>query len=267
MSAGRAPASADVRFVDDFAGDELDRTRWRVSPTVHVVNDEEQAYVDSPDTVYLVPDPTAAGGAQLALHARHRPGFATDDGRRFDFVSGRLDTRTTFRFRYGSVAARLRLPVGPGLWPAFWALGFGSWPGTGEIDVMENVGDPGWVSAAVHGPGYSGEGGLVNHFHFAPGVGADDWHVYRAVWSDDEIAFEVDGRLVHRVTRPMTDFFGGWAFDDDKFLVLNLAVGGTYPYKTNGVRSPYYGVPSETVAAIADGNARLLVDWVEVVAI
>jgi len=254
-----------VRFFDDFGAGRLDRARWSVRITGPVHNDEEQAYIDDPSTVYVEPgDGTEDAGGRLVLHARYRPGYVDPDGRSFDFVSSRLDTRDTYRFRYGRVEARMRLPVGRGLWPAFWALGTGSWPDTGEIDVMEQVGDPDWVSSAVHGPGYCGESGLVNHHYFDPGTDVTSWHVYTADWGPDAIAFAVDGRLRYRVTRAMTDFVGSWAFDDEKFLVLNLAVGGTYPFKWNGIREPYRGVAAPTVEAIRDDRARVLVDWVRV---
>jgi beta-glucanase (GH16 family) len=254
-----------VLFADDFSSGTLDRTRWNVGVTGGVVNDEQQAYVDDPDTVYVEATDQATGGHQLVLHPRHRPGFTTAEGRTFDFVSGRLNTRDRFHFRYGTASARMKLPAGPGLWPAFWALGYGPWPGTGEIDVMENVGDPGWVSAAVHGPGYSGEAGLVNLRYFSAGD-ATEWHVYRVHWTPQELRFLVDDETVHRLTRPMVEFFGPWAFDEEKFLVLNLAIGGIYPFKVNGIRSPYLGVAADTVDAVDHGRARLLVDWVEVVA-
>ncbi len=134
--------------------------------------------------------------------------------------------------------------------------------GIGEIDVMEHVGEPDWVSAAVHGPGYSGEAGLVNQFHFADGDHAADWHVYAVDWAEDEIVFGVDGRVNFRVNRPMVDFRGAWVFDHEMYLVLNVAVGGTYPFKINGTRSPYYGVAEETVDAIRR-TGELLVDWVK----
>jgi beta-glucanase (GH16 family) len=251
-------------FADDFSSGELDRTRWNVRPTGDVVNDEQQAYIDDPQTVYVERGDPDSGGHRLVLHPRHRPGFTTADGRSFDFVSGRIDTRDRFHFRYGTASARIKLPAGRGLWPAFWVLGGGAWPGTGEIDVMENVGEPDWVSAAVHGPGYSGEAGLVNRGYFSGAETATEWHVYRVQWTPDELVFAVDDRTIHRVTRPMVEFFGRWAFDEEKFLVLNVAIGGTYPFKTNGIRSPYYGVAPETVDGIVGGHARLLVDWVEV---
>jgi beta-glucanase (GH16 family) len=252
----------ELAFFDDFASGELDRAKWNVRTTGPVFNDEQQAYVDSSDTIYVAESDTGECGRHLVLQPRYRPGFTTPDGRRFDFVSGRIDTRDRFQFRYGSAAARIKLPSRRGIWPAFWALGHGQWPDSGEIDVMEHVGEADWVSAAVHGPGYSGEAGLVNQFHFADGENAAGWHVYSVDWAPDEIVFRVDGRVNYRVARPMVDFCGTWAFDNEMYLVLNVAIGGTYPFKTNGVRSPYYGVAAETVDAIRDDRINMLVDWV-----
>ena len=76
--------------------------------------------------------------------------------------------------------------------------------------------------------------------------------------------FKVDGRLIYRVTYPMIEFFGGWAFDNEKYLILNFALGGAYPFKVNGVRAPYFGLPSETVVKIQNNDARMAVDWVKV---
>ena len=232
--------------------------------TGKVVNDEQQAYVDSSETIYIVPDAPGADGNALALHPRRRPGFSTPEGRIFDFTSGRIDTRERFQFRYGSASARIQLPEGSGVWPAFWAMGLGRWPGIGEIDIMEYVGEPDWASCGLHGPGYSGEAGLVNKLFF-PGEDATAWHVYTVERAPDRVVFKVDGETVYRVTRPMTEFFGSWAFDDEKYLILNVALGGTYPYKTNGIDSPYYGIGAETAERIGDDDVRMLIDWVRVV--
>jgi beta-glucanase (GH16 family) len=260
-----SPPESDAFFYDDFGLGQLDRSKWSVRTTGRVVNDEQQAYVDSPETIYAEPGVDGADGNALALHPRYRPGFETSDGRRFDFISGRIDTRETFRFRYGSAAARIKLPVGPGVWPAFWMLGDAPWPGSGEIDVMEYVGDSDWTSCAIHGPDYSGEAGLVNKRFFSGGGDAAGWHIYAVDWAPDAIVFRIDGTVVYRVTRPMVEFFGEWVFDNEKFLVLNCALGGTYPFKTNGIRSPYYGIADETVGKIREDQARVLVDWVRVV--
>ncbi len=257
-----ARSGAELVFFDDFAAGVLDRSIWNVRVTGTVVNDEQQAYVDSLDTVYVEPD--GPDRHVLVLHARHRPGFVTDDGQRFDFVSARLDTRDNVEFRYGSVAARMRLPAGPGLWPAFWLFGDGPWPDTGEIDVMEYAGEPEWITCAAHGRGYAGESALVNRAYFDAGDTATEWHVYGVDWLPDQLIFRVDGRLVYRITKPMVDFVGSWGFDADKFLILNLALGGIYPFKSNGLREPYHGLSDEAVESIRRDDARVLVDWVRV---
>ena len=161
-TAGRTVATPPI-FFDDFSGPSLDRTKWNVTVSGPVYNDELQAYVDSPDTVALAGAADAAGAANaLVLQARYLPGTRTTQGKMQDFVSGRIDSRGKVEVTYGTLAARMKLPAGAGFWPAFWALGTGPWPETGEIDVMENVGEMDWTSVALHGPGYSGETPLVN---------------------------------------------------------------------------------------------------------
>ena len=258
--------ATEVLFFDDFASHELDRARWNIRITGNIYNDEQQAYIDSAETLYIATEDEAAGARNgaLIIHPRYRPGFVTSEGNRLDFVSGRVDTRDKFEFRFGTAAARIRLPPGAGLWPAFWMFGKGAWPETGEIDVMEYVGETDWVSAAVHGPGYSGEAGLVDKLFFSTADGATDWHIYSVDWHPDKLIFKVDGAIMYRVTRAMTDFFGPWAFDTPKFLILNFALGGTYPFKTNGIREPYYGLPDGTVQMIQRDEIKLAIDWVKV---
>ncbi len=253
-------------FFDDFGSGVLNRSTWNVRVTGRVVNDEQQAYVDSLETIYVASGQEADGadGNVLVIQPRFRPGYLTPDGDRFDFVSGRVDTRDRFQFRYGSASARMRLPSGRGLWPAFWLMGCSGWPDTGEIDVMEYVGEPDWVSSAVHGPGYSGEQALANNMYFTGGADASGWHVYAVDWEPDRLVFTVDGELAYRVVRPMVDFFGPWAFDNEKFLILNFALGGVYPVKSNGIRSPYHGMSEEAVTAIKTDRAKVLVDWIRV---
>lgn len=257
---------AHVLFFDDFRGTEIDRSKWNVRITGNIYNNEQQAYVDSPETIYFLPqqEGTDTANGVLALHPRYRPGFITREGDRFDFISGRMDTRDKFDFQYGTAAARIKLPAGAGLWPAFWLLGYGKWPEMGEIDVMEYVGEPDWISGAAHGPGYFGEGGLVNKLFLPGDRDATAWHVYAVDWTADQLLFKVDDVLFYRITRPMIDFFGPWVFDNRKFLILNFALGGTYPFKTNGVNTPYYGLPETTADLIRNDQVRVLVDWVRV---
>jgi beta-glucanase (GH16 family) len=89
------------------------------------------------------------GGGALLLQAHYNPGFTTPAGDKLDFTSGKVDSAHKFDTACGTVSARMKLPVGIGYRPAVGMLGYGSWPATGEIDVMENIGDPSWVSAAA----------------------------------------------------------------------------------------------------------------------
>ena len=252
-----ADEGREVVFFDDFSGPALDRTKWNVEVTGRWVNDEQQAYVDSEEVIRTV------DGA-LVIEARPRPGFVTAEGRRFEFVSGRINTMGKVEITSGTVSARIKLPAGTGLWPAFWILGTGRWPDTGEIDIMEYVGEPDWVSAALHGPGYSGETPLVNKLYLEPGDDATEWHVYSVDWRPDGFVFRVDDEIMYRATRTMVEHYGRWSYDNPKYLILNFALGGAYPVKINGERGAHRGLPEATAQIVRDGGARMLVDWVRV---
>ncbi len=260
-----SPASQTI-FFDDFESPVLDRARWNVIVTGRTVNNEQQAYVDSSETIAIVSGAAAMGAERgaLSIRPRFRAGFKTPEGRAFDFISGRLESRGKVEFTYGTASARIKLPAGSGLWPAFWALGTGAWPATGEMDIMENVGDPSWTNAALHGPGYSGDTPLVKRRSFASGTDITDWHVYSMTWTPDSLAFKVDDDEYYRVTKPMVEAYGRWAYDNPKFLIVNLAIGGAYPRAVNKVDSPYAGLPASTVEIIKSDNVAMLVDWVKI---
>lgn len=254
----------DTLFFDNFSGNSLDRSRWNVIVTGWTVNNEQQAYTDSPSTIRIAHGSEAEGASDgaLVLEPHYRPGFTTAEGKKFDFISGRIDTKGKVEFTYGRAEARMKLPKGTGLWPAFWLLGTGRWPETGEIDIMENVGEADWTSVALHGPGYSGETPLVNKVYFPSQNDAASWHVYSVDWSSAGFIFMVDGVIMYRATRPMIENYGRWAYDNSKYIILNLALGGAYPVKTNGVKKPYPGIPDSTVQLIRNNKTRVLVDWV-----
>ena len=246
-----------VIFFDNFNTKHLDTAKWNIEITGFHVNNELQAYVDSSKTLYIEKN-------KLILQPLYAPGFVTKDGQHFDFISARINTRNKFEFEYGRAEARIKLTNGAGLWPAWWILGNGPWPATGEIDIMENIGDAAWASAAVHGPGYSGETPFVERYHFPKNNDATQWHVYAVNWTPDAMVFEYDGKPMYRVTNAMTDKYGQWAFSNKKFLILNFALGGNYPAGVNGAKAPYFGLPEKTLQQIKQNKAKMVVDWVKV---
>ncbi|HEY6900670.1 MAG TPA: glycoside hydrolase family 16 protein [Puia sp.] len=261
-----ANAQSQTAFFDDFSGKGLDRTKWNVEITGHTNNNEQQAYVDSAATIYITHGEEAKGatGGVLVIHPRYTPGFKTPEGKTFDFISGRINTRSKAEFLYGEMSARIRITDGAGLWPAWWMLGNGRWPDKGEIDIMEFIGEGDWASAAIHGPGYSGETPFVNRLYFPQNKDITQWHVYTVNWTPDSLVFKYDDTPMFRVTRPMVEHYGKWAYDNAEFLVLNFALGGGYPAKINGTKTPYFGLPASTVEAIKANKCKMIVDWVKV---
>lgn len=256
----------ELIFYDDFSSEKLDTTKWNVEVTGMHVNNELQAYVDSATTISFVKGNDAEGAQNGALQLKpvYTPDFTTADGQKFNFVSGRINTKNKVEITYGSISARIKLTEGAGLWPAWWMLGNGNWPETGEIDIMEYIGEKDWASAAVHGKGYSGDAGIVDRLYFPENNDVTKWHIYTVDWTPDSLIFKYDDVPMLRITKPMTQFFGEWAFNNPKYLILNFAVGGVYPFKINGINKPYYGLPDATLQAIKNGKSKMLVDWVKV---
>jgi beta-glucanase (GH16 family) len=257
-------AKTDTVFFEDFNEQSLDRSKWNVEVTGHTVNNEQQAYVDSAATLYMVKGKDAEGAVNgaLVLKALYQPGFTSKQQKKYDFISGRINTRSKMEFTYGTASARMKMAAGAGLWPAFWALGNGKWPDCGEIDMMETIGDSSWVSHALHGPNYFGDTPLAYRNHFEAGTDVTQWHVYSVDWSPASLVFKVDGKVTYTVTKAMVEKYGRWAFDNKKFIILNFALGGGYPGGYNKVTKPYYGMSESTVDKIKAGQAKVFVDWV-----
>jgi beta-glucanase (GH16 family) len=156
------------------------------------------------------------------------------------WTSSRMQTNGTMTFQYGRLEASMTLPVGAGLWPAFWALGsnFASvpWPGCGEMDFMENVPASGGlgptkIRSTIHGPGYSGASGLGQNFSLAGGD-VTSFHTYGAIWSPNMVQFYVDDPSNVFFIRTANDVPGGfsqWVFNHPFINITNLAVGGGFP--------------------------------------
>lgn len=145
------------------------------------------------------------------------------------YTSARLITANKVQLTYGRIEARLKVPSGSGLWPAFWALGSNigqvSWPQSGEIDIMEYVGrQPNRVFGTIHGPGYSGAGGFGKTYDLTRPV-ADDYHVFAIEWEKDQIVWSIDNTVYNRASPPSVAPHE-WVFNRPFFLILNVAVGG-----------------------------------------
>jgi beta-glucanase (GH16 family) len=161
--------------------------------------------------------------------------FTGPDGVSRNYTSARLLTRSKFSQCYGRFEARLKIPYGQGIWPAFWMLGENidavHWPRSGEIDIMENIGrEPSIVHGTFHGPGYSGDKGIGGAYTLSHGRRfADDFHTFAIEWEPNVIRFYVDGSLYQ--TRTPADLPAGttWVFDHPFFIILNVAVGGGWP--------------------------------------
>ncbi len=254
----------DTVFFDDFNGKTLDRSKWNVEITGNTVNNEQEAYVDSASTLYLLHDAAGEGAKNgaLVLKAVYHPGYVSKENKHYDFLSGRMNTQHKMEFTYGSASSRMKMASGAGLWPAFWMLGNGDWPACGEIDMMETVGDSSWISNALHGPGYFGNTPLAYRAFFPKGIDVTQWHIYSVDWTPNSIVFKLDGKPTYTVTRQMAEKYGRWAFDNAKFIIFDFALGGGYPQGVNKVDKPYPGLSQSSVNKIKAGQAKTYVDWV-----
>ena len=238
--AALAPAAGALTWADDFdgpAGSAPNGARWR-----HDIggsgwgNQELEYYTDSTRNAAL------DGNGHLVITARKENpgGFGCWYGS-CQYTSARLLTAGTFSQQYGRFEARIQIPRGQGMWPAFWMLGdnIGSvgWPNSGEIDVMENIGrEPATIHGTLHGPGYSGGAGLSGGFTLGGGAFADGFHTFAVDWDPTGISFSVDGNVYERRT-PADTHGNPWVFDHPFFILMNVAVGGGWPGNPDGSTS------------------------------
>jgi beta-glucanase (GH16 family) len=152
-----------------------------------------------------------------------------------NYTSGRLNTKRKFTTTYGKIEARIKLPHGQGIWPAFWALGADidkvGWPDCGEIDIMENIGkEPGIQHGSLHGPGYSDGNSLTGAYTLPKGEKlSDEFHLYAIVWTKESVEFLFDGHAYFKATPASVPKGSQWMFNKPFFLLLNVAVGGDWP--------------------------------------
>jgi beta-glucanase (GH16 family) len=187
-------------------------------------NSELQYYTDDPANA------AADGAGHLVITARRNDSLPCYYGV-CRFTSARLKTQGKREVGYGRVEARIRLPRGAGLWPAFWSMGTDigqvGWPRAGEIDIMEWVGrEPEQVFGTIHGPGYSGGDSFGGIHDFGSDV-SETTHTFAVEREPGLIRWYVDDILYHQAT-PADVAPDPWVFDHPFFLLLNLAVGGNF---------------------------------------
>ncbi|HXN53534.1 MAG TPA: glycoside hydrolase family 16 protein [Candidatus Acidoferrum sp.] len=176
----------------------------------------------------------------LVITARQEA-YAGPDGAKFNYTSARLKTQGLFSQAYGRFEARIKLPAGQGMWPAFWTLGenfgFVGWPKCGEIDIMENVGkEPGINHGSLHGPSSTNQTSDLTATIALPAGQklSDDFHVYAAEWEPGAVRLYLDSNLYATFTAAQWPAGGTWVFDHRFFLILNVAVGGDWPGSPDG---------------------------------
>lgn len=224
-----APERWTETMSDDFDGDTLSPELWAAETGYGPEgngwgNDEWQLYTDSPDNV-RIEDGNLVISAQCPVEpCEKRDGSIT---------SARIKTQDLFEQQYGRFEARIKLPEGQGFWPAFWMLGANidevPWPGCGEIDILEYQGQrPERVFGSLHGPGYSGGEAISGDIELDGGeTFADDFHVFAVEWDPGRITFFVDDEAYNIIRSTDVTWRGDWVFNNEFFIILNFAVGGT----------------------------------------
>lgn len=219
-------AGWELVWSDEFEGEAIDPANWTYDlGGWGWGNGEAQYYTDRPENVRVE-------NGLLVLEARQE---------RFEenyYTSGKIISQGLQEFQYGRIEARIKVPPGAGLWPAFWMLGSdfsrnpddpfdSNWPQAGEVDIMEYVGrEPDLIMGTVHGPGYSGAGGL-GRWNRQDYPIADEFHTYAIEWDETGITWFYDDEPYYTLT---PDVVGDreWVFNKPYFLLLNLAVGGAF---------------------------------------
>jgi beta-glucanase (GH16 family) len=214
---------------DGPAGSAPDSTKWGYDIGGNGWgNNELETYTSRTQNAYL------DGNGNLVIKVINE-NFTGGDGIARNYTSARLLTKGKFQQRYGRIEARIQIPFGQGIWPAFWMLGSDidqvGWPTCGEIDIMENVGrEPSVNHGSMHGPGYSGGNPLTGTYTLPGGQPlSSDFHVFAIEWDPNTVRFYVDGNLYETHTPADIPAGGTWVYEHPFFILLNVAVGGNFP--------------------------------------
>ena len=223
--------SYQVVWADEFSGPDgsaPDATKWAIQTGGGGWgNNELESYTARPSNVQV-------SGGNLVITAVKEE-YTGADGIARHYTSARMQTKGLFSQQYGRFEARIKIPKGQGMWPAFWMLGnnidTAGWPACGEIDIMENIGkEPSMVHATLHAPNYPPEGYTAAYTLANGAAFADDFHVFAVEWESRQVRLYVDGTLYATDTQAASPQPNSWPFDSQPFfLLLNLAVGGNWP--------------------------------------
>ena len=247
----------NVTYRDGFdtaAGTAVDPTSWTNETGGWGWGNAESQYY-TPGTSNVSTD--GAGNLEIELRENTDDSlWCPGNGAPCDYTSARIATQGKQEFMYGHIEARLKVPAGEGLWPAFWTLGNDfldvGWPQTGEIDVMEHVegdnGEPNEAFGTIHGPGYAG-GQSISGNVFIDEPFSEAFHTFGVDWEPERITWFLDGEVFHEVTPESLPDGSEWVFDHPFFLIANMAIGGNF----GGTIDPDLQLP-----------ASYLIDYVEV---
>lgn len=216
-----------LAWSDEFDGSSLDSSKWVFelgTGSNGWGNAEWEYYTDRPQNLTIE-------NGMLVIHA------LKEEYGNNHYTSARIKTFGKFSQTYGRFEARIRIPYGQGIWPAFWMLGddFSTtnvgWPKCGELDIMENIGkEPTIVHGTAHGPGYSGDKGIGASYSLPSNARfADDFHVYAIEWESSAVRWYVDGTLYKTLTPQDLPTSPNWVFNHAFHILLNVAVGGYWP--------------------------------------
>ena len=238
----------ELVWADEFEGETLDPKKWKRQVVgAGRFNDEWQRYTDSRENAYI-------DDGCLVIKAIHESESHGPD----QYTSARLHTLPENGWTYGKIAARIQLPYGQGIWPAFWMLGANidenggdtPWPQSGEIDILEMYGskDNAVVEANIHYAGRTGAHANMGAVgtRLEQGIFADNFHVFEIEWDADRIEWFVDGERFASTPISSEEFS---EFHEPFFILLNIAVGG----RSAGPADDSTGFPQ-----------TMYVDWVRV---
>ncbi len=216
----------NITFEDNFDVDgSIDETVWNYDLGIGNTisgdgwgNNELQNYTDRSENIKVE-------GGMLHITARKETFMESS------YTSARINSSGKLEQKYGRFEARIQLPWGQGIWPAFWLLGSNinevGWPQCGEIDIMEYRGqDPTTLIGTVHGPGYSAGESESKSYDLGNDRFDTGFHIFGIEWGPEYINYYVDDVLYNQITPD--DVEGEWVFDHPFYIILNLAVGGNF---------------------------------------